>query len=201
MIFWGVGLIWVGYNGYTFSQPAPRFNHYSSPVGDQVYLFGGRTKDFSKEVCSSVHVFDVFSESWREWVNEGPASPGLHSGACASSAGENLYIYGGHDGAKYQGSLHKLNTNTLNWVQLATPGSGPMRKTGCKMISHHDHLLLFGGYGVPSGPTQPGSEFVKSTRYTGWTNELHQYDTKEGEVVQLVRMPNPQCRLCCSLLI
>ncbi len=53
-----------------------------------------------------------------------------------------------------------------------------------------DQLILFGGYGYPSGPTQPGAEFIKSTKYTdgsGWTNELHSYSLKEGELVIGVR--------------
>ena len=123
VLYVGVGL---GLTMATSYQPAPRFSHYSAPVGDQVYMFGGYTKDFSNGVCSSVHVFDIFAESWREWATQGPASPGLFDGACASS-GENLYIYGGSNGI-YQGALHELNTNTLLWTRLAKAGSGPMRK-------------------------------------------------------------------------
>ena len=62
--------------------------------------------------------------------------------------------------------------------------TGPIRKSGCKMISHDNQLLLFGGYGVPSGPTQPGAEFVNNANYTdsrGWTNELHTFCLEQGE--------------------
>ncbi len=59
-----------------------------------------------------------------------------------------------------------------------------MRKTGCGMVAYKSSLVLFGGYGVPSGPTPPGAEFAQNTRYTdgrGWTNELHTFDLEEGE--------------------
>jgi hypothetical protein len=62
-----------------------------------------------------------------------------------------------------------------------------MRKRGSRMVICDNKLVLFGGYGHPTGPTQPGAEFVKDDRYTddaGWTNELHTFDLKEGEWVR-----------------
>ena len=59
-----------------------------------------------------------------------------------------------------------------------------MRKSGCGMVSYLDKLILFGGYGIPSGPTQPGAQFIKNSKYTdgrGWTNELHMFDVQKGE--------------------
>ena len=100
--------------------------------------------------------------------------------------GPHIYIYGGTDGSHWKSSLHQLNTSSLKWSQLATAGHGPMRKGGCGMVSHDNHLLILGGYGAPSGPTQPGAEFIKDSRSTGglgWTNEVHSYDLKEGEGV------------------
>ena len=37
---------------------------------------------------------------------------------------------------------------------------------------------------IPSGPTQPGAEFIKNSEVTdgrGWTNELHVFDVQKGE--------------------
>ena len=58
-----------------------------------------------------------------------------------------------------------------------------MRKTGSGMIHYDQKLIIFGGYGFPTGPTQAGAEFVLDTRYNvgiGWSNELHSFDIKEG---------------------
>ena len=54
-----------------------------------------------------------------------------------------------------------------------------MPKIGCGMISFGDSLGVFGGYGLPRGPTEPQS-FIKSTDGRGWTNEFHIYHLKEG---------------------
>ena len=35
--------------GFSESEPSPRWAHFSAAVGDQLYVWGGRTKDFSKE--------------------------------------------------------------------------------------------------------------------------------------------------------
>ena len=52
------------------------------------------------------------------------------------------------------------------------------------MIAQDSKLVLFGGYGIPSGPIQRGAEFIKQRDFTdgrGWTNEVHTFDLKEGE--------------------
>ena len=56
------------------------------------------------------------------------------------------------------------------------------------MVFSDGKLWLFGGLGIPSGPTQPGAEYSEDFvekedddddyRYT---NELHVYDLSEGE--------------------
>ena len=72
---------------------------------------------------------------------------------------QSLLWYGGYDGESRFGSLHQLNTTTLNWEELyqCTP-QGPMAKSGCGLaLFHGNKAALFGGYGIPIGPTQPGS--------------------------------------------
>ena len=41
-----------------------------------------------------------------------------------------------------------------------------------------DKLATFGGYGIPTGPIQPGATFIKDPFDTGigWSNELHVFD-------------------------
>ena len=167
-------------------EPSPRWGHFSALVEEKFCVWGGRTKDFLKEkseLASSIHSFDPFLEFWDKNKLSGDPPPGLYHGACAS-AGHHVYLYGGTDGSCYQSSLHQLDTRSWTWKQLSS--AGPMWKSACEMIAHDSKLVLFGGYGVPSGPIQPGAEFIKSSRFTdgrGWTNEVHTFDLKEGEGV------------------
>ena len=146
-------------------------------------MWGGRIKDFlerKSELASSVHSFDQLLEFWAENESSGIPPPGLYFGAC-TSAGHHVYVYGGSHGSHRHCSLHQLDTRSWTWKQLSS--AGPMRKTGCGMVAHDSKLVLFGGHGVPSGPTQAGAEYMKNSKYTsgaGWTNELHLFDLKKG---------------------
>ena len=164
-------------------EPSPRWGHYSACIGGQLYVFGGRTKDFlkeKKELGTRIHCFSQCEETWHTRATTGSPPPGLYLGACSSSS-NSLFVYGGWDGPRYPDSLHQLNIDSLVWSQLP---SGPTRKHACGMIFYDDQLILFGGHGTPSGPSQPGAEFVKYSKCTdgrGWTNELHSFNLKKGE--------------------
>ena len=126
----------------------------------------GRGKNEEKHVlASSVHHFNPVQESWAEQKCSGPSPPGLYDGACAS-AGYHFYFYGGEDGTEEQCSLYQLDVRSMAYKQLS--GAGPSRKTGCGMVTFGKTLVLFGGWGSPSGPTQPGSQWDGRC-----TNELH----------------------------
>ena len=172
-------------------EPSPRFAHVSASVGEQLYLWGGVTEDFykvqEKDVLSRrIHCWDPLREYWQHKECSGRLPPALYYGACASTD-HYLYFYGGLDGSAYHGSLYQLGTKSLEWQQLSPTGPMPMKKHGCGIVAYgteNKKLVLFGGYGIPSGLTQSGAEFVKSTSFTdgrGWTNELHSFDVLGGE--------------------
>ena len=162
-----------------FSEPSPRNGHFSTVVENNLYIWGGGGKEVD---VSIVHHYDPNTETWSDKRCEGLPPPGSTRGAFAS-IGHHLYTYGGYDTANYDhGTLHGLDTMSWMWSQLSS--DGPMKKHGCRMITYDCKILLFGGYGVPSGPIQPGAEFVKDTIASdgsGWTNEVHIFDLKEGE--------------------
>lgn len=168
--------------GFSEPCPSPRWGHFAATVEGKFCVWGGRTKDFHNEMrtlASSIYSFDQFMESWAQNKCSGDPPPGLYDGAC-TSAGHYLYVYGGYDGAEANSYLHQLDTNLWKWKQLSN--AGPMKKTGCGMVAHNGKLVLFGGFGAPSGPTQPGAEYITDTSgLRGWTNELHLYDPKEGK--------------------
>ena len=162
-----------------FSEPSPRQGHFSTVVENYLYVWGGESEEVD---VSIVHHYDPNTETWSDKRCEGPPPPGSINGACAS-IGHHLYTYGGFDADDHdRGTLHGLDTKSWMWSQLSS--DGPMKKWGCRMITYGCKILLFGGKGVPSGPIQPGAEFVKDmieSDGSGWTNEVHIFDLKEGE--------------------
>ena len=163
----------------TNSEPSPTEDHFSAAVGGELYVIGGFSKKENKLV-SCVYTFNQCTETWQNRPTTGTPLPGLYRGACAAMH-SNLYVYGGNDGSRQQNSLYKLDTISFKWSQLL---SGPTKKDGCRMISYDESLILFGGYGSPIGHTQSGAEFIKDTTrlHSGWTNELHVFNVKEGEM-------------------
>ena len=170
-------------------EPIPRLAHVSQSVGSKVLVRGGRTKDFSEKssqhLSSVVELFDPYSELWEQKQVEGDIpSPGTYFQASAS-VNNDLFTYEGLDGSgKELNTLRKLDTKTLRWRQLSPQNAegAPMPKAGCGMVAFGDSLGVFGGHGIPHGPTKLGS-FIKDTNYTdgsGWTNEFHLYNLTDG---------------------
>ena len=171
-------------------EPLPRLWHISSRVGSKVVVQGGLTNDFSEKswqhLSSVVEIFDPYSESWEQRPVTGDApSPGTYDSASASLH-DDLFSFGGVDGRQRFNTLRRLDTEKLCWSQVSPQNAdgAPMRKTGCGMIAFGNGLGVFGGYGVPRGPTEPQS-FIKSTIFTdgrGWTNEFHIYNLSQGNL-------------------
>ena len=169
-------------------EPSPRSGHYTVPIGGKLYTWGGRTQDLSdhskKQLQSVVETFDPYLEVWEQTPTRGVPPPGLYDGACTTIE-DSMYVCCGHDGNNWHSALHQFDSTSLHWRKLLerNPSEGPMRKIGCQMVSYEgDKLALLGGYGIPTGPIQPGSKFI-NTRFTdgrGWSNELHLFHLKEG---------------------
>ena len=144
-------------------EPSPRTRHFSAPVEDKLYVWGGDGGHRKSVVTSIVHHYDPDSETWNTNTCEGPHPPGIEHGACAS-AGHHLYTYGGWDeGGNYQGTLHLLDTRSRRWKLISSASEGgSMKKTGSRMIVYDSKIVLFGG-------------FVNSRR----TNELHTFNLRK----------------------
>ena len=169
-------------------EPDSRSSHVSFSTKEKVYVWGGLTEK-SDELANSIEQFDPYLEVWSQIRTAGMPHPGLEGAAC-TSYGERIYMYGGRicRGA-YTNVLSCLDMKTLTWSQLCPAGTaeGPMGKLGCGMVHfHHDKLAVIGGYGFPSGPTQPGSTFVKSADVRGWSNEVHIFNISQGTQIIVI---------------
>ena len=170
-------------------EPVPRYGHISGCVGSKVLVQGGHTKDFSEKskqhLTSVVEVFDPYSELWeqKQVKGDGP-EPGIYL-ATSVSLHDDLFTFGGvlvND--ELFNTLHRLDTKTWSWHRVSplNADGAPMPKACCGMVSFRDGLGVFGGHGMPQGPTEPQS-FIKDSGFndgSGWTNEFHIYNLSDG---------------------
>ena len=155
--------------------PPPRCDAFVASSRGRLYLWGGQGGPKRKEV----YIYSVNTEIWLMKVTNGFHLPvGLTNGGC-SAAGRHIYLYGGYEGSHLFGSLCQINTDDLTCRELFTMSAeGPLRKSGCRMITFEDQLFLLGGYYGHCEPDykQPGSRYEN-----GYTNELHCYNLKKGK--------------------
>ena len=158
----------------TDASPSVRVWPFIASAGSLVYLWGG-DGDTEPE---AVFLFRRDTETWACQRTRGPhPTAGLSDGGCCIS-GQHLYIYGGGVGESYQGVLYDLNTNSWTWRKLSDGGAGrPVKKTGCRIISYHDQLLVVGGY----YGERPSSRQAGSSYEDGRTNEVHFFNLTTGK--------------------
>ena len=162
----------------TSFEPKPRFSPFSAVILGQLHQWGGRKGD-----TISANVFNFHSELWKTITTKGASPPGLYSAASAGSE-HYLYTYSGETEDKsLTGYLHRLDTKTSTWSQLAAYlADSPMKKCSSGMIVYKNWVIVIGGIGIPQGPLQPGSEWIKfnCNSEDGVTNEMHKFDLSKG---------------------
>ena len=144
----------------------------------------------SKVHCMSfiINVFNHALEQWEEKDVTGDTPSGLLSSAASTSLDCNLYFYGGWDGSRFTNNLFKISyqDDCYQCSRLSHSNAGsncPISKLGARIVAFRDNLVMCGGYGMASSATQPGSSFIKDSKFSdgrGWTNEFHIYSLKEG---------------------
>ena len=157
----------------TSSSPPTRGAPFIASAGKLVYLWGGEGDTEPETAFIYRHV----TESWTRERTKGSHPPaGLREGGCTVSR-QCLYLYGGWKGS-YRDGLYELDIKNWTWRKVCDGGAGgPGKKSGCRMISYQDLLLVVGGvYDKIPGSRQAGASYEK-----GWTNEVHSYNLTAGK--------------------
>ncbi len=171
-------------------EPSPCAAQFHAEADGLHYYWRGAGPNM---MSNSLSVYECSIEQWCFKPTTGPAHPGLVAG-CSVCVGRCLYTFGGQDETTYLNDLSKLDLDTLQWSNVKTTGSQPIRKWGCGLIKVDERTLcLIGGAGI--GPTQPGSTFTRNTKGSdgsGCTNEIHLFDVQDGTIM----FPKCLCSMC-----
>ena len=170
-------------------QPVPRYCHISACINEKVIVYSGESpKVVSKQLASTVDVFDIYKEEWHgETLTGQTPSTSLYR-AASCSQNTNLYFFGGTASDKFKNGLFKISNEDSRYRCSKLSGFNadgcPMPKFGAGLVDFGNNLGVFGGYGKPRR-TQPRSSFIEDNDYyyydgRGWTNEFHVFNLKEG---------------------
>ena len=160
------------------TPPSARRWPFRASSDKHVYLWGGK----GDREPETVFIYRHDTKTWTREVTKGPHPPaGLRGGGCTVS-GQCLYLYGGYDGydgGSYHGDLYELNIKNWTWRKVCEGGAGgPAKKSGCRMVSYQDQLLVVGGY--YGNDKTPSSRQAGASYEDGCTNEVHSYNLTTG---------------------
>ena len=155
------------------TPPPARKDPFIASVGELVYLWGGA----GDTEPDTVFIFSHGTETWTKQLTQGLHPPAeLRNGGCTIS-GQSLYLYGGYNGRSYHGDLYELNIKNWTWRKVCDSGvGGPGKKSGCRMISYQDRLLVVGGH----YREMPISRQAGASYEDGYSNEVHSYSLTTG---------------------
>ena len=156
------------------APPSARASPFIASAGELIYLWGGQ----GDREPETVFIYRHDTETWtREVTKELHPPARLRNGGCTIS-GQCLFLYGGFDGGSYCGDLYELNIKNWTWRKVCDGGAGgPGKKSGCRMISYQDQLLVVGGvYDKTPSSRQAGASYDG-----GMTNEIHSYNLTTGK--------------------
>ena len=162
----------------TTFEPKPTAFPSSAVTLGQLHQWG--VKD---DYTISADLFNFHSELWKPITTQGVPPPGITSAGSAGSE-RYLYTYGGRtEDHSLTGCLHRLDTKTSTWYQLAAHSAdSPMKKCLSTIIVYKNSVIVIGGRGIPDGPLQPGSKWTQldDDSGEGVTNEMHKFDITKG---------------------
>ncbi|KAI5636144.1 kelch motif domain-containing protein [Phthorimaea operculella] len=136
------------------SGPAPshRDFHTAVPVGDRMYIFGGRgdlNSPFNSHLevyCPNVYYLDTVQEKWVCVKPSGPWPEGRRSQS-AWLYGDYMYIFGGYNGNSktHFNDLYRYSIKENCWEFVHASGKQPWKRRRQACINYKDKVYLFGG--------------------------------------------------------
>ncbi|XP_051972833.1 host cell factor 1 isoform X1 [Xyrauchen texanus] len=147
MMFNTVSQIWMPIKA-TGTLPSERYNHSFVVVGEQIFLFGGRSGDGSQ--LKDIYALNTETLVWDLCIVKGEG-PVVDAGQTFTPHHDkDIYLFGGtvtnSDGAvSSTNEIHKLSIAKMKWKVPLYVGIPPSRRHGHVAFIVHSHLYVFGG--------------------------------------------------------
>lgn len=159
----------------TSSEPSPRSSStlVASPSNSsELFIFGGEYYNGALATFyNDLYVYKINSDTWRK-VNS-PNSPLPRSGhaMCQGGNAGGIYLFGGEFSSPKQGTFYhyndfwRLEPSSREWTKVESKG-GPPARSGHRMTSFKNYVVLFGG-------------FQDTSQQTKYLQDVWLYDTQK----------------------
>lgn len=155
--------------------PGPRASStlIASPANsNELFLFGG--EHFNGVVATFFNDLYVYLIDRDEWhLVTSPNTPLPRSGHawCRGANAGGIYLFGGEFSSPKQGTFYhyndfwRLGPSSREWVRIESKGKWPPARSGHRMTSYKNYIVLFGG-------------FQDTAHQTNYLGDLWLYDTQ-----------------------
>ena len=147
--------------------PSAREDHTWTVIGDQAYLFGGRTADGP---ANDLWAFNLTTDEWHELRPSGPAPEPRFGHTATAVPGVGLVVWSGQGSSQFFDDIWTYDPGVDAWHELPSLGAVPEARYGsCASLGPHVRLWISHGF------TQDDGRFDDTRAYdfvTGeWTDE------------------------------
>ncbi len=130
----------------TGTPPGPRTGHQVVAIGNELYLFGGKTNYTGTLASPYVWTYHPSMDSWEKKTPASP-SPPRHSFSAANVDGR-LVVWGGYP--PIDNKMYSYDPTTNEWSQV-TLANAPATFQSMATVSAGNQIWTFGGYPDTSG--------------------------------------------------
>ncbi len=146
--------------------PSPRSSStlIANPANEnEIFMYGGEYfNGATAHFYNDLFVYNIKRDTWNKVTS--PNSPLPRSGHawCRAANTKEIYLFGGEFSSPKQGTFYhyndfwKLDPTNREWTRVETKGkaSSPPARSGHRMVSFKQYIILFGGFQDTSATTK-----------------------------------------------
>ncbi|KAK5114291.1 hypothetical protein LTR62_002542 [Meristemomyces frigidus] len=126
----------------------------------EIFLFGGEYYNGAvAHFYGDLYVYKTNSDTWRRVTSPNSPLPRSGHAMCAGGNAGGIYVFGGEFSSPKQGTFYhyndfwRLEPSSREWTKLEGKG-GPPARSGHRMTSFKNYIVLFGGFQDTSQQTK-----------------------------------------------
>lgn len=145
------------------AEPSPRSSStlVASPSNSsELFIFGGEYYNGALATFyNDLYVYKINSDSWRKVTSPNSPLPRSGHAMCQGGNAGGVYLFGGEFSSPKQGTFYhyndfwRLEPSSREWTKVESKG-GPPARSGHRMTSFKNYIVLFGGFQDTSQQTK-----------------------------------------------